>query len=125
MPLTIELTRIRSLTTELELFAPHGSEPVEAVEFNEKTLVFQLPKSTLTVGSLVSLTCTLRFPKPAEFPITGRVQFCELPGSIFMRVGFELRQFDKELWVRFVAAANADQARVDRLLAAMKGEPRG
>lgn len=125
MPFTIELTRIRTLTTETDLFAATDSDTMEAVEFNEKTLVFQLPKSTLTVGSLVSLSCKLRFPKPVEFPITAKVQFCELPGSIFMRVGFELRQFEKDVWVRFVSAAVAEQARVDKLLNAMKGEPRG
>jgi hypothetical protein len=125
MALTIELKGIRSLTTEIGIFKESSGALVEAVEFSEKTLVFQLPKGKLTVGALVSLTCSLHFDEILDFPITGKVQFCDSSAFDLQKVGIELRQYDRELWVRFLKAVAANQTRVDTLLASMKGEPRG
>jgi hypothetical protein len=121
--IAIELQRFRNLTADMDILVIKQGEIHEAVEFTDKMLVFQVPVHKLPTGSLVSLDCVLKMPGAVEFPITGKVSFCEGPGADkLMRVGIELRQYKKDLWVQFLQKATADQNRVDHLLKSMKGE---
>jgi hypothetical protein len=96
---------------------------LEAVEYSEKTLVFQFPNIKLNTGNLVSIQCLLQMNETIPFPITGKIISCkENEEKTGMRVQIDLRQFDKNLWSKFLKLCEQEQDRADRLFAAIKGD---
>ncbi len=114
---------VYSLTNDLPLLQRDFRNPLVAVECDRHRLSFEVAKSTLHLGQLVSLDGSIIIGnKPNEFSLTGKVvRAMPMEEGAFKYV-IEMHSFDKELWSLFLNSHRENQDRVDQLFLMMRDE---
>lgn len=122
MTSTIELTRIANLTTGTDLVSMRKGAFLEASGFGAASLNCVFPAATVQAAHLVSVSGRLSIAgESSSFEAAGKILTVEAIGDGNIRVEIALRQFDKDLWERFLGAKRIEQGRVDLLFAKIKG----
>lgn len=123
MPSSIRILAIQNLTSGIDILPEVPGRFAEVTEYAEQSFVCELPLARIAAGQLVSLTGRYLI-EDQEFPFnaTGRIEKATDGDGDSVRIEILMRQFDRELWKRFRQTADGAQARLNRLLAAMRGE---
>lgn len=116
---SLQILSMKNIATEIDLLG--GSAPLEVLEYGETALVIGFP-APLTVDVLLSLQCRLATQgRSALFPATAKVLSCSKTDEGFFRVQLQLRQYDTDIWERFIRIGRDGQEHADRLFSAIKG----
>ena len=119
----IELTKIKSLTTEIELFSARGGHPLEVSEYGDKNLVCLVPRTFFAPGQLVTLDGKIRIADLSfVFCATGKLVRSLDASENLTRFEIDLNQYDKDQWKKFLDQVNKDQDRVTALLEKMRSD---
>ena len=123
MKYKIEIINIKSFGSNLDLLEKED-QGLEVTEFDRQGLAFLVAKNHFVVGNLVTIFCQIYLDKQIfPFEATAAIQAKdEVPAASLFRIKMQLRQFDREIWKRFLDTADAKQKHIDGLLAKMKGD---
>ena len=118
------IEQVMNLTSGLTIVEPKKSPLVEVVEYDLKNLVVQFPLMKLVTGHLISLSGHIQIRKETfSFGCTGKINSLkENPTENLILAKIRIRQIDERIWMRFNEISASDQKRVDKLLAAIKGD---
>jgi hypothetical protein len=121
---SLVIDQVMNLTSGLPIIEPKKSPVVEVVEYDLKNLVVQFPLLRLVTGHLISLSGHIQIRKETfAFGCTGKINSLEEnPTENLILAKIRIRQVDEEIWVRFNETSVSAQERVDKLLAAIKGD---
>jgi hypothetical protein len=121
---SLVIDQVMNLTSGLTITDPKKSRIVEVVEYDLKNIVVQFPLLKLVTGHLISLSGHIQIRKETfAFGCTGKINSLEEdPTENLILAKIRIRQVDEEIWVRFIEMSVSDQQRVDKLLAAIKGD---
>lgn len=121
-----EITGIKTISSSGELIVVKEGQKVEVTEFSAQSLTCPLPKKSLFVGNLVTLTSLMELHgKNVRFEATGVISAVEdIPSTELARVQIQMRQFNKKTWSLFLTVWQEKQDKADALFAAIKGESR-
>ena len=123
MPSSVRIIAIQNLTSGVDVFPEVPGRSADVTEYAEQSFVCELPVARVAAGQLVSLSGRYAIDgEELPFKATGRIEKAAAGEDGSVRVEIRLRQFDRDLWERFRRNADDAQHRLDRLLAAMKGE---
>lgn len=115
----IQIVSMKNVTTETDLLK--GSGPLDVLEFGDAMVFFSFPVP-MQKNALLSLQCVLLIQaRPTHFFATTKVISCERSDQGIYRVQLQLRQYDSEVWSRFVGSRRHKQTRADRLFSRIKG----
>ena len=121
---TIEDPRLRSKKHMTSVPTQTVKNPalIQVIEFLGNGMVLEIPARSCAVGHDLSVTIrTSGAPKDTEFSSTGKVIDCTALTKDRMQVCLDFLQLDKISWNRFRETLNQTQARMDELLADMRG----
>jgi hypothetical protein len=118
------IEQVMNLTSGLTIVEPKKLSSVEVVEYDLKNLVVQFPLLRLVTGHLISLSGHIQIRKETfAFGCTGKINsLTEVPAENLILANIRIRQVDEGIWARFNQMSVFDQLRVDKLLAAIKGD---
>lgn len=117
----VELSQVANLTTGTEILSARRGTFFEVGGFTSSSLICTLPIAKVAAGQLISLSGHLTIAGGSfPFEATGKVLKIE-DAEGFVRIEIGLRQFEKDLWARFLKSRKSEQDRVDLLFAKIKG----
>ena len=122
MPSGIDLQKVKSLTTDVDLYVARTGPPLEVSEYGDKGLVCLLPRVKVTPGQLVSLDGKMRIGhETLNFSATGKVVRSSEVTETLTRLEIDLHQYEKGQWKKFLGQLTAEQERVTLLFEKIKG----
>lgn len=119
----VELTLVRNLTSQTDVFKPNTAQKhLDVTEFNQTSLVFHAT-SPGVVGHQLALTGQVFIQKKNfKFEATGKIAAISVGEDNATRIEVHLHQFDKFLWKNLLLQTKDDRTRVDKLFKSFKGE---
>lgn len=119
---TVELTHVRNLTSQTDIFKSGDDKCLDVVFMDQNSLVFHVP-STAKPGHQVEMKGQVIIKKkPFKFEATGKISSINPDDEHSHRVEIHLHQFDKLLWKNMLLQQQEDRARFDKIFDSMRGE---
>lgn len=121
MSAAIAIQQIRNLTTDLELLSL-TQKCILVEEFKKQAVVFQ-STAIAQVGQFLMLAGQVIVNRKASrFEATGKVVSITPGPDKLNRFEIDLQQFNKDIWKKFLDGSKSNQARVDKMVADIRGE---
>lgn len=121
---SVELTHVRNLTSQTDIFIASGSlSPLDVADLGPHSLAFHVTASA-RVGHQVSLTGQVIMKKrPVKFEATGKIASIEADEETkSSKFEIHLHQFDKMLWKNLLLQLEEDRERFDKIFNSIRGE---
>ena len=122
MKYAILIDKITNLTTNIDVLPVTLETTIEAVEFENRNLVFQTNVGVAR-GHLIQMKGKLLMGQKAEkFDATGQIKKVTQCLENLLRYEIEFHQFDRNLWNRFSDGLREIQERADEIFHKIKGD---
>jgi len=118
-----EVKTLKNLTSEINLLKNQQDLFIEALEFDEVHVVFEVASNSCRKGQLVHVEGLIHIKlKTIEFHAHGKISDTIEIGNNRLKVFVELHSYDKDIWKEFTQGLAEEQGRVDQIFQSMKGE---
>lgn len=118
----MKITSVKVLNSNEDLLKADRNREASVIEIGDKSIVFEVPSvpqkfyARLLISGVVHLKSGTR-----EFQCIGNIISNESLDQV-SRLGVDLLQYDKDLWVQFLQMKSERQDRADYILRSIKGE---
>jgi hypothetical protein len=119
---SIELDRVKNLTTGSDILSSGRQLPTEIVEYADQFLIFHLSASAKP-GQLVLMTGSLNVgSRKSKFEATGKIASITPVEGNLNRFNVHIQQIDRKIWEDFLERSRTKQKRADEIFTAMRGD---
>lgn len=121
--LCFHVTGLQNLTSDINLLKNQPDKFVEAIEFDDHHIGFEVAEKSCGKGQLVSIEGNLFLVKDVKkFSATGKIVNHFVIGNGRMKITVAIHSFDKKIWAEFTRLLKEQQSLVDRLFRSMSDE---
>lgn len=118
----MNITSVKNIVTDAAIFKTTPAAKIEVVEIERRFVVFQIPESKDGWHSMYMVSGVIPLEgKNIPYEFTGKMTCLETAGG-FSRIRFDLLQYDRALWLKFLEQLQEKQTRADKIFTSIKGE---